>query len=443
MSKRLILILALVFAVGLATAYAEVQNVKVSGDITAYGLMRELRLNNNQGGTESRDKHQALLSIVRVRIDADLTDNVAATVRLINDRYWGSNDADQHNTDIDLDLAYVTLKEFLYSPLTLTVGKQELHFGNDMIVGDPFTNNVASGDSNLSSDPDLSTRKAFDAIRLTLNYDPLVVDVIGAKIQEDTTNHDDDVNLYGINANYPLNKNTVIEGYWFEKNTQRKKLTANKPDRVDTLGGRIVTKPMENLTAQLEAACQLGRAAYVPGTTTEITNPVKRTAWALETALTYDMPKAKYTPSLTAMYAFFSGQKDDDKKKVTAWDPMFENQKFGDIANAQFNQSNAHVLGLVGTMKALEDVTLKGEYYAYWWDKVYGPEQSITTVRGDTAIMDHKKFAGSELDLTATYDYTEDVQFKLLTGIFWPGSAFNKRTDNTATEVIGSMKVTF
>ena len=41
MSKRLILVLALAFVVGIAVcAYAEVQNVKVSGDILLRGISR-------------------------------------------------------------------------------------------------------------------------------------------------------------------------------------------------------------------------------------------------------------------------------------------------------------------------------------------------------------------------------------------------------------------
>ena len=43
MGKRLILVLALALLVGLtfSAAYAEVQNVKVSGDIIASGVLRE------------------------------------------------------------------------------------------------------------------------------------------------------------------------------------------------------------------------------------------------------------------------------------------------------------------------------------------------------------------------------------------------------------------
>ena len=67
----------------------------------------------------------------------------------------------------------------------------------------------------------------------------------------------------------------------------------------------------------------------------------------------------------------------------------------------------------------------------------------VATLRGNNVRMKHNKWAGSEIDLKAIYDYTEDVQFSLLYGNFVPGSSFDERTDNIAQELIGSMKVTF
>ncbi|MCK9431198.1 MAG: hypothetical protein M0R17_14605, partial [Candidatus Omnitrophica bacterium] len=125
MSKRLIAVLALALVAGLAfsPAYAEVQNVKVSGDITMSGVARRhFGLSNTNLDDKSVLKQNFIMTQTRVRVDADLTDNVTATVRLLNERIWnGQNDTNSsgsNSTEIDLDLAYVTLKEFLYSPLT-------------------------------------------------------------------------------------------------------------------------------------------------------------------------------------------------------------------------------------------------------------------------------------------------------------------------------------
>ncbi|MBL7070522.1 MAG: hypothetical protein ISS27_03520, partial [Candidatus Omnitrophica bacterium] len=99
MSRRLIILtLALVLGLSVA-AYAEVQNVRVSGDITAMGVYRnnfDLTKNpvsgsaSDYGGAYS-DKRKYLATIARLRVDSDLTDNVSATVRLLNERAWNGD----------------------------------------------------------------------------------------------------------------------------------------------------------------------------------------------------------------------------------------------------------------------------------------------------------------------------------------------------------------
>lgn len=507
MSKRLILILALAFVVGLSyAAYAEVQNVKVSGDIQALGIVRnnfDLTKNPTSGAARTTDtysdKREYLASIVRLRVDADLTDNVSATVRLLNERNWNGDsiydDAGNRNiglgvptvsyTDeqqIDLDLAYVTMKEFLYSPLTLTIGRQELHFGNDWIVGDPDTNGLA-GRSNLS-DGDLSSRKGFDAIRATLDYSPLIVDIIYAKIAENTVALNDDTTLTGINAKYDLNKNTTLEGFFFSKAkgsnatgaTQAINGTANytdslaykqKADKVHTIGARVVDKTIKNLTLDAQAAYQFGtynpkfdpNATYYSATNKAETSP--RSAWGAEIIANYNLKDikriGKYDPSATLAYAVLSGNSRDKtgKKRYTAWDGMFENQTFGHIINGMMGFSNTHLIGLTLKAKPVEDVTMKLDAVGMWVYKRFtdGRLYYLSGVSGSKRFyMAKNPFMGKEFDLTLTYDYTEDVQFSLLGGILLPGKAIStgdivSGSDSgskvAATELIGSMKVTF
>lgn len=465
MKKHLILVLALAFVAALTVgAYAEVQNVKLSGDIDVLALDRQL-------STTSQRAETTMASITRVRIDADLTDNVIATVRLLNERYWGdyySTGTYSSNQDrIDLDLAYVTLKEFLYSPLTLTVGRQEIHFGNDMIIGAAYTNQFTSASSQFSGtiDKDLSVRKSFDAVRATLNYDPLVIDFVISQITKDAQlnnngatqtalNADDQDTLIGVNANYTLNKTTTIEGYFWQKRmTEDDKTTPaggwvnldGKKDITNVPGARIVMKPMDILTLQAEGAYQFGK--YDSGYAMQ-----NRNAFAIEAAATLDLknikPISQYKPSVTALYAYFSGSKANadlyTRNTNKMWDPMYENQKFGDIANAIFMQSDAEIFGGFVTAKPMADITLKGEYYAYWLAADCANGTGITNwATGETMTMTDNKFLGQEVDLSATYDYTEDVQFGILWGFFDAGNAFAKTNRNMANEVIGSMKVTF
>ena len=479
MNKRLILVLALVFALGLTYgAYAEVQNVKVSGDLTIKGVSRNnLDLDKTRsGGTINNDEQDSFLSIARVKVDADLTDNVSTALRLINERDW-DGDNTVASQGIDIDLAYVSMKEFLYSPLSVTLGRQELRYGNGLVIGDPDTNNVSAASTLTQSD--LSLRKAFDAVKAILNYDPLVVDLIYAKIDENLitgTTANDDVDLYGINANYALDKQTTLEGYFFSKSrgsnsaeftaalgrTTGAALTtqATKRDLVNTFGGRAVNTSVKNLTAQLEAAYQYG--AYNPGYDINSQNAAeigRRRAWALQAIANYDLKDAlsglaKYSPSIMGTYTFLSGEKNTrTTKSYRGWDPMFEDQTLGHLVNRIMGYSNAQILTFSGKVTPMDDVTLNVDYANYWLNKRYpagdGTAVGFNTTNlrgvtgGNTYAMTDDRYLGQELDATLTYDYTEDVQFSLLGGVFFPGKAFHDVNESRAGELIGSMKVTF
>lgn len=459
MSKRLILVLALAIVAAMSfAAYAEVQNLKVSGDITSIGVSRNLDLRNGKvTGADEGNKTHGIITIARVKVDADLTDNVMTTVRLLNERYWGTEienvgSSNASNTNIALDLAYVTLKEFLYSPLSVTVGRQELHIGSELIVGDPDTNlncSTASALSTTNGDRDLSARKAFDAVRLTLNYDPLVVEGIYAVIDTaSSTGSKDETKaaqtLTGVTAAYKVDKATNVEAYFFDKTLGRDRTSGlHKSVRTDVLGGRVVNTSVSNLVLSLEAAWQFGTYANAQN---QIQN---RSAWALETSGMYTFAKMKYTPTLALLYNYFKGDNGGTSNNGNkAWDPMYENQKCGDIANAHFAQSNAHIIGGIVTAKPKDDIGLKAEYYAYWWAKAFAEGQTLTSARANTFTMTQRRFAGQELDVTGTYEYTEDVSLSLMGGWFFPGPSFAKYLSNDAkkkvgSEVIGSMKVTF
>ena len=119
-------------------------------------------------------------------------------------------------------------------------------------------------------------------------------------------------------------------------------------------------------------------------------------------------------------------------------------------------------MGLNASMKPFQDVTIKGEYYGYWLakdmtdqDVTWGNWFSTVARPGQTVNTTKNGFLGQELDLTTTYDYTEDVQFNLMGGVFLPGNVFGNygtiagggpvedSSSSVASEVIGSMKVTF
>jgi hypothetical protein len=454
MGKRLILVLALALVVGLtfSAAYAEVQNVKVSGDIIASGVARNHFNLDIDPADKSILKQTFLMTQTRVRIDADLTDNVSATVRLINERIWnGQRDhgvsgfsSDTNNNSIDIDLAYVTLKEFLYSPLTLTVGRQEIAFGNSLIIGNAKVRGSAS-----SIPTDLTERKAFDAIRATLNYDPLVVDLVYAQVKQDTTTDRNTTSLTGINANYTISKKVNVSAYYWLKrdddhSSNGMSNSSSRPDELSTVGGLVSATPIENMTASLEAAYQFGK-------NTATDNQKRHDAWAIQGMADYTFANLKMTPKIGASYTYLSGSKDSGSSsgatRNQGWDEMFYDQKLNNIVYTILPFSNMSALNLKASCKPVEDVTVSAVYGYY--DVAQKSTNSFTIPNtydnGATygsGSYTGKRHLGSALDGTITYDYTEDVQFGLTGGVFMPGSALTNDAQN-ATQLIGSMKVIF
>lgn len=431
MSKRLILILALAFVVGIAcTAYAEVQNVKLSGDLTVYGINRNNYSQTGSGGlrsvtvgtkSESRDNY---MTITRVKVDADLTDNVAATVRLINERDWLTESSTSTQNNIDLDLAYVTLKEFLYSPLTLKVGRQEIRIGSGLVIGDG-----TRVDNTSLIAPDLSSRKAFDAIVAILDYDPLTVSLGTAKLVESAQTGTDDNDAYLLDAIYKLGGkyNAVVDASYllsYDSSDSNVGSPGTKGQATHVVDLRLTADPMKNLSAELEYARQFG--VYSVG--------LSNAGWALTAGAKYslaDIKKiAKYAPVLGVKYDYRSGNKVDYTKDFKAWRALYEDQVNGVIYDPN---SNISIVNVSGSIKPTEDTILSANYYNYRF------AQKLVTA--DNGTNKPKRDAGDELDLNLTYNYTEDVSFGLLGAMYWPGSAYV--SDKTATELLGSMKVTF
>ena len=428
MSKKLIIAIAVLSFAFTGITFAAVENIKISGDINAEAVTRDLSLG------AAGDSEDFLFSQIRLKIDADLTEGVSAVVSLLNERIWGQEDAGnaKGSTELALDLGYIELREFLYDPLTLIAGRQNLRYGNALVIGDPDTNQVACGEVPTAI-ADLSLRKSFDAVRAIFDYAPWTIDLFYAKVDENTTNIDDDETMLGINAAYDWSSyNGVTEVYVVNVDGRDNLQTAEDEDNTLTVGGRIQFDPNDNLTLGLEAAHQSGD--YLSGSDT-----FHRDAWAVQTMAEYKFLN-DYNAKLGVSYTYLTGDEDDsDDNKYQAWDPVYEDQTPGEILNILLTNSNAQFISVSSSCMPKEDITL-GLVYTH---ARLNEQVGNFTVLGHAYTMKDKKSFGDEIDAYAIYDYTEDVQLKLNAAWFIPGSAFDEATDNTAYSLRGSMVVNF
>jgi len=486
-----------------ASVYAETQSVKVSGDLTVRSIFRSAYnyqgapdedpgATGTMGNIDSPDQSWVMQSAA-IQVDADLTDNVQTVIRILNERDW---DVFQRNVnattnpvpnarggyvqnadefDVKLDLAYVALKDFIYSPLTVTIGRQDLWFGKGFVVGSNFfanNNSLANNSSvqgnlndtyNLSA-PEYTEMTSFDSVKAVLDYDPWTISGVYAKIYEDAVQANDDVDLWGVNVGYKFDSyKAEAEGYWFWKkdNSAAEISPIKHGNDVHTIGLRGSFDPIDVVTINAEGAYQGGQ--YI-GSRGQL-NSRNRSAWALDVGgeWRYLAEKFSWKPKLGAEYVYYSGNKPESNPanatgEYTGWDPMYRG-KF-DSAIREFvgtyyttsrypnradqgtssddaSFTNQHQVIFSGSLQPIDSLTLKANYNLFWNQEAY----LANGVAVDSAKT--QGFIGQEVDFQANWDYTEDVSFGLLAGWFMPGEVYFDNRNDIATDVVGTVKVSF
>ena len=484
------LALVLVSAIG---ASAAVQNVKVGGDIEikgiyqdSYDIYNEIELanvtiydNNGWAGIAGNNVHDYLIESVRVYVAASLTDNVDAYVRLAQNRDWGLNAGDPPD-DVEVDLAYLTLNEMYGYPCSLTIGRQELLYGEGFLVGD----GVRPGTPDtVNQTYQYDNRKGFDAIKAVWDYEPHQIDVFIAKVTEGANVAqggpavgpgvpvDIDNDLYGVNWNYDggvyglwdfalfYNRNNVVgadaENQTWALSVRGEGTLPSVSTGVLALKGEIVKE-----WGMVEQAANLGTLGAFGSS-----NDAERLdAWGgyLEGEYTFDNP---YAPYLGLGYIYMSGD-NYNTDAIEQFNPLFEDEKYGEIAEVLYGVggllvatapgsgavglgvdtsiTNAQIWKFAFGLNPTENTAIDLTFYSL------SANQEVFSATGDSD--DQRRFIGSEYDLTFDYYYSEDVTFGLLYALFIPGPYFEWGADDVAgldvklenaQELMGSVKVTF
>lgn len=360
---------------------------------------------------------------------------------LRNERVWGgitenvtsngvAGTQNLGDTSVYLAAGYVTLKEMFGQPFTLKAGTMGFKLGSGLLVGDADTNRISSGPFTQAL-ADLSPRKAFTGFVGILDLKPIVITGGALKVSEGAatpalSTNSDDVNAYVVNVGYDLNEvglKGLGEMYWVERHADR--------TPIDNFGARVQASPIENFNVGAEVAYQNSKIRI--GTAgADGTREKGDSNLAVLVNAGFQMPDVVMAPSIGVDYTELSKN----------WHPMMEDMTPADIANLLFPNTNVRCLGVTIGAKPMADVGASLRYTNFRSDKplaagvTFANDIDSYTMTGDASL-------GAELDVHLTYDYTEDVQFGLMGGIFMPGKAFDECNREDATQVIGSMKVTF
>lgn len=379
---KALVIVALVLGMT-GVAVAELQNVEVGGKLQIRGNYYRM----DKLGASSFVSQRTLLNV-----KADFTNDVSTFIEFDSNNNWGDGFRSNYLTGIDgrggsdvsLYQAYINVKNMWGTPLALRVGRQELVFGSEFILGN---------NSNGSNFQGLS----YDAIRLTYATDMFKVDAFAAKLAESFQNFGKgDLDLYGIYGSYIGIEDVTIDAYGLL--VQDNRVVGNDID-LYTFGLRGAGT-ISGFDFDAEAAYQMGNVDGIPSGCPlgfgEADVKYDGFAANLDLGYTFDMT---WQPRVFGVVAYLEGGKKDgdcwSNDRTLPFNRMFSDVSYSVFLDTNKNLTNLIYYGLGVQVMPTECVSVKlmGAYLDL--DKTVLNQNSL----------------GWEVDLSSTYHYSEDLAF--------------------------------
>jgi len=418
MKKILTGLLSFIFILGLAGICSAEETVapKLSfgGDIRIRGQFLANNTDLSSRADLNDDKEQYFRHRTRLWIKGELEEGYTAYVRLAVEPRWGHPDYAYNDSLPDatkpewtnhliIDNSYIEAKNFLGTPVTLKIGRQDMSYGEGFLI--------------LEGTPaDGSRTIYFDAIKLSGGFGDTSADLFTAKIDEGAYNNQDDEDLYGLYITNKSLKDQTIEVYGLQRE-QRSIGTVAKPlkhNSTTAIGVRATGKAIENLSYAVELAKEFGKYDKAGA-------DMDRKATGGLANLTYAMPQVPTQPSVKLGAYYTSGDKSGTEDKYEAWDGFyseFPKYGYGDI--------------LANLTKIDGDEGTWTNHMIYELDVKATPLPKMTTSLGFLYLMANttptagtSKIRGRCPQAKLEYQFTKAVSGHLVGQYFLPGDYYN------------------
>ena len=383
--KTLVIAALLLSMAGVAVA--ELQNVEVGGKLRIRGNYYRM---DDFGATSSVEQRTML------NVKADFTNDVSTFIEFDSYNNWGQGFRSDYLTgidtrggsDVNLYQAYINVKNLWGTPLSLRVGRQELVFGSEWLLGNNDGNAYFTGLS-------------YDAIRLTFANDMFKADAFAAKLAETYQNFGKgDTDLYGVYGSYIGIEDVTIDAYWLFLVDNRFQDTTGITTDFHTFGLRGAGT-LSGFDFDVEAAYQMGNIDGIPGACPlgfGDDADVDYDGFGANVVLGYTFDMA-WQPRVYGKFAFLDGgQRDNDCWSNDYTMPF--NRLFSDVDYSLFLDNNSNLTNLMFYSLGVQvmptecvSLQLMGAYLDT--EESYGDEGDL----------------GWEVGVSGTYNYSEDLAF--------------------------------
>ncbi len=385
--KNLIFLCALAVVAG-GAAWAELQNVEVTGDLHIRGSYYRYDSLPSQAFVEQR---------TRLGVKADFTNDITTFVEFDSWDAWGDGFRSSYLTGIDnrgtadvsLYQGYIEARNLWGTPLTLRVGRQELKFGDQFLVG---TADCAARFYGLS----------FDAVRLTYKTDQFSIDAVASKLAETFQNFGKgDTDFYAVYGSYTGIEDTSLDAYWMFVRDDGALLPTHNGVDIHTVGLRGSGK-IASFDYHGEVAYQFGSVDDLPSACPSGFGEADTKYGAFganaEVGYTFD---CMWSPRPFARFFYAGGGKPDhslfSNDRTLPFNRLFSNIEYSEFLDST-DLSNTYYYSLGVGIAPTESVKLQflGAYFSA--DKG-GP------------VTNSKKL-GWEMAAYGSYQYSADLIFR-------------------------------
>lgn len=390
-------------------------------------------LDNRDFDSTTNDRHDFIGSRIRLNVLLSPTDTLEAFIQPQMSGVWGQIDSTTSGSGVviggiptsgglqdpklSLHQGYVTWK-FL-DEATLKIGRQELAYGDHIVIGNLNYSNVArSFDAGLIRLTRSSNRFDFFYSKLAEN------DVAGSGL----SGNDDFAGIYATLSPPSMFTEIDVYGLWLRRAKTGDPVTFN----FGTFGTRF--KYLSNgWNGRFEGALQYGEHT----TKTMLAYMVD-----YEGGYTFDLKKGL---KVTGEYNFASGD-DATNGKFTRFHSLFPTAHrwlgLMDFFGRQNIQSGVMHLAL-----KLDDQWEFGtDLHSFWRvqssDILYGLTAEAAVAGQTSPATSSALHSGEELDMIVTYKPTERIEFQALGGVFRP-AGYIKSSIGNSLSYLSYMQATF
>ncbi|MFQ5464862.1 MAG: alginate export family protein [Thermodesulfobacteriota bacterium] len=425
-------ILLSVFAAALTAAWA-VPATAASVDFSGqYRLRGEFR-DNKDFDENNTDTNSDYLQRVRLTANAQATSDTSVKITIQDSRTWGTNvttkgtpgvtsgpgltDAN-NNTSLDLHESYVLVKDLFGSPISAKIGRQQLVYGDQRLIG-------AFGWDNRA--------RSFDAIKFSYGSEMVNVDAWTSKVRENTTS-DNDQDFYGLYATVKAVPNNTVDVYalYLRDGSTTAFVGNNTTSNAVFTGAGAINKPQDLWTYGLRvkgnwnAVDYTGEIAGQTGTIDKATASFDLSGTMVTIKGGYTLPLQAAKVRVGAEYDYASGDSNPGDNDMETFTNLFPTN--------HGHYGYADVQGLRNTstwgINAKAQVNPQLSLYAAYWNFTLAEEHDNWYGAGDWMSNPTAGFrtgnatntqdeAASEVDLVATYKYnsafTAQLGYSLVT----------------------------